>query len=175
MNLTGWGRKLGYCIAFSRDGAADVTRRYARNLQHWSQERTRCSESTLIYILDEIRAMRRKDMSKQEKFKLKGEDIREEYELSTIVAKTLVVELCRTLLKNGTEPPKPTPQSIIDADAQKVQEARQEAEANARRGIGQQGGRPAGTGGPSLHDGSGQHPHGHSHQHQHQHQHPGPR
>jgi peptide-N4-(N-acetyl-beta-glucosaminyl)asparagine amidase len=73
----------------------------------------------LLYIINEIRAMRRKDMSKQEKFKLQGEDMREEYELSTIVAKTLVVELCRNL-QNGVKGPR------VDADAQKVAEVRQE-------------------------------------------------
>jgi peptide-N4-(N-acetyl-beta-glucosaminyl)asparagine amidase len=93
-----------------------VTRRYARNFNQWSEERTRCPEAVLLYIINEIRAMRRKDMSKQEKFKLQGEDMREEYELSTIVAKTLVVELCRNL-QTRLRP---------DADAQKVAEARQE-------------------------------------------------
>jgi peptide-N4-(N-acetyl-beta-glucosaminyl)asparagine amidase len=116
---TGWGRQLGYCIAFSRDGATDVTRRYVRNLNHWSKERVRCSEANLLYILDEIRAMRRKDMAKSEKFKLKGEDLREEYELSTIVAKNLVLELCRNLNN-------PQTQSRVDIDALKVAEARQE-------------------------------------------------
>jgi peptide-N4-(N-acetyl-beta-glucosaminyl)asparagine amidase len=114
----GWNRKIGYCIAFSHEGATDVTRRYARSFSHWSEERTRCSEATLLYIIDEIRTLRRKDMTKQEKFKLLGEDIQEEYKLSTIIAKTLVVELCRNLRNSSS-------QENLNSTAQKVAEARE--------------------------------------------------
>jgi len=55
----------------------------------------------LLYILDEIRNMRRRDMSKQERFVLKGEDMREDFELSSYVARSLVHELCRSLDKNS--------------------------------------------------------------------------
>ena len=112
--ISGWGRKLGYCIAFSRDGAADVTRRYVRNFSKDGADRTRCPEAVLLYILDEIRALRRRDMTKQERFALKGEDMREDFELSSYVAQSLVQELSRSLDKHN--------------DSQKAAEARQNGE-----------------------------------------------
>lgn len=55
----------------------------------------------LLYILDEIRNTKRRDMSKQERFQLKGEDMREDFELSSYVARSLVNELCRSLDQNS--------------------------------------------------------------------------
>jgi len=40
-------------------------------------------------------------MSKQERFHLQGEDMREDFELSSYVARSLVNELCRSLDKNS--------------------------------------------------------------------------
>jgi peptide-N4-(N-acetyl-beta-glucosaminyl)asparagine amidase len=108
---------MAYCIAFSRDGATDVTRRYVRNFSKYGLERSRCPEAVLVYILDEIRAMRRKDLPKQERFSLKGEDMRENLELSSHVASSLVTELCRALEKTD-----------ISAESRKAAEARQDGE-----------------------------------------------
>lgn len=97
MYTEGWGRKLTYCIAFSRDGATDVTRRYIRNFQKFGGERLRCTEPTLLYILDEIRNLRRKDLSKPEKFHLQGEDMRENNQLGQLIAENIAMELCLSL------------------------------------------------------------------------------
>jgi peptide-N4-(N-acetyl-beta-glucosaminyl)asparagine amidase len=118
----GWGRKLGYCIAFSRDGATDVTRRYVRNFSKHGTERARCPEPVLLHVLDEIRASRRRDMPKPDKFRLKGEDMREDRELGLFVTNSLVKELCRSLKDHHPDP-----------DAQKAAEARRAAEANGLR------------------------------------------
>jgi hypothetical protein len=53
-------------------------------------------------------------MSKQERFALKGEDMREDFELSSYVAQSLVQELSRSLDKH--------------TDSQKAAEARQNGE-----------------------------------------------
>jgi hypothetical protein len=45
--------------------------------------------------------MRRKDMAKQERFTLKGEDIKEDFELTCNVAQGLVQELTKTINNRG--------------------------------------------------------------------------
>ncbi|KAF2666630.1 hypothetical protein BT63DRAFT_433742 [Microthyrium microscopicum] len=93
----GWGRKLSYCIAFSRDGATDVTRRYVRNFKKHGGDRIRCTEPTLLYVIEEIRNLRRRDLAKPEKFRLKGEDMKEDKELAQNIAIDLALELCQSL------------------------------------------------------------------------------
>jgi peptide-N4-(N-acetyl-beta-glucosaminyl)asparagine amidase len=118
----GWKRRIGYCIAFSRDGATDVTRRYVRNFSKWGGERTRCSEPALLYILEEIKALRRKDMEKNERLRSKAEDIREDQEMSQHVALSLALELCKSL------PGWMGPETRQEVDMSKAAEARQEGE-----------------------------------------------
>ncbi|KAF2804180.1 uncharacterized protein BDZ99DRAFT_364317, partial [Mytilinidion resinicola] len=86
----GWGRKLRYCIAFSVDGATDVTRRYVGNPIRHGLERTGAPESCLLHILDEINAMRRGKDTPEYRFKIEGEDLREQRELRHYVISTLV-------------------------------------------------------------------------------------
>lgn len=84
------GQKLSYCIAFSSDGATDVTRRYVRAPRH-ALARTRCSESELLRITHDIKSMRRINMSSEDLLRLDREDTAEAQELEsyTVPAETL--------------------------------------------------------------------------------------
>ncbi|KAF2823240.1 hypothetical protein CC86DRAFT_396083 [Ophiobolus disseminans] len=118
----GWGKKISYCIAFSADGAMDVTRRYVRDPTKHAADRTRASEAVLLHIMDEIRALRRSNMSKQDKFRLQGEDIRESRELRGYVITSIangVSKLCAEDIING-QPPR----RRQDPDADKALEGR---------------------------------------------------
>lgn len=119
----GWNKKLGYCVAFSADGAMDVTRRYVRNIAKYSAERTRAPESVLLHIMDEIRALRRQNLTKQDKFRLEGEDMRENRELQQIVVNSIAAEICKIVPGQWAEGARRS-----DADARKAAEARQNGE-----------------------------------------------
>lgn len=114
----GWKRKLGYCIAFSADGAMDVTRRYVRNPAKHAVPRTKVSEAVLAHIVDEIRSLRRRDMDKKEKFRLEGEDMREDREFRQFIIESLAREIVR-MLPGGQRP---------SSDAQKAAERQADAE-----------------------------------------------
>lgn len=76
------GKKMSYCIAFSSDGATDVTRRYVRRSSH-ALGRTRCPEPELLRIIYDIRSKRRKDLSKEDLTRLEREDTAEAQELDS--------------------------------------------------------------------------------------------
>ena len=95
----------------------DVTRRYCRSPAKYGLERNRVPEAVLLHIMDEIRHMRRRDMNKEEKFKLEGEDMRESRELRHYYVSSLTAEVAK-LVPTGQE-------RRMDADAQKVAEGRQ--------------------------------------------------
>jgi peptide-N4-(N-acetyl-beta-glucosaminyl)asparagine amidase len=73
----------------------DVTRRYVRDPAKYAAERNRCPEAVLLHIMDEIRALRRNNMSKQEKFVLQGEDLREGKELRSNVIISIAHEVSK--------------------------------------------------------------------------------
>jgi peptide-N4-(N-acetyl-beta-glucosaminyl)asparagine amidase len=114
-----WQRKLAYCIAFSVDGAADVTARYVRNFSKWGAERKRAPEPALIYILDEIRALRRKSVSKEEKLAQRRMDSAEHEELQGYIARALTDEFCKSPLTYVSV------STLTDPNSRKVFEARQ--------------------------------------------------
>ncbi|OAA73484.1 peptidase (PNG1) [Cordyceps fumosorosea ARSEF 2679] len=89
----GWGKALIYVIAFSVDGATDVTRRYVRSVSLFRERpRARCSEEVLVHILRQVTAMRRTSLGDEELARLQKEDVHEQKELNTYMVSRLTYE-----------------------------------------------------------------------------------
>ncbi|OAL46502.1 hypothetical protein IQ07DRAFT_481935, partial [Pyrenochaeta sp. DS3sAY3a] len=84
--------KLSYCIAFSVDGAVDVTLRYVRLAEH-AAPRTRSSMIELLRILDGICTLRRKSLDEEERYKLERENSRERNEFVLFIVSALLSKL----------------------------------------------------------------------------------
>ena len=76
----------------------DVTRRYVRNPSRYALDRARVPEAVLLHILDGIRAERRKNMSKQDKFRLEGEDMHEDRELRHYIVSAIAADVSNICL-----------------------------------------------------------------------------
>ena len=123
---------MSYCIAFSVDGATDVTRRYVRNAERHGADRKRCPEEVLIWITDEIKKIRRENItSKDERRRLIIEDQREEKELRGYVVQALASEISLML---------PTGQQQASGDEQKLPPARVSGTQAWREARGENGG-----------------------------------
>lgn len=93
---------MSYCIAFSADGATDVSRRYVRNASTHGLERNKCPEEVLLYIINEIRQMRRSNAEKDDRKQLLLMDEREEKELRGYVISNLAAEISRMIPPSHT-------------------------------------------------------------------------
>ena len=93
---------MSYVIAFSSEGATDVTRRYVRNTATNGMKRDQCPDEVLMYIINEIRQMRRQNLPKEEKRRIIREDQREERELRNFVVSALTAGLEKLVISNAS-------------------------------------------------------------------------
>jgi len=108
-----------------------VTRRYVRSPADHALPRNKCSEGVLLHIIGEIKAMRRRDMDKKERFRLNAEDMKEDADLRKLIIEALAYNVSR-ILPGGDAAGKSDSAARPDPDAQKAAELRQEARARAR-------------------------------------------
>ncbi|KAI1363212.1 hypothetical protein F5Y08DRAFT_250231 [Xylaria arbuscula] len=99
-----WGKALSYCIAFSTEGATDVTRRYVRE-EKKLKPRNKSSELALFYMLKKITTERRDKLSKEDRERLRLGDTTEQEELQTF----RVLSVSKELIASLAPPSEPGP------------------------------------------------------------------
>lgn len=114
----------------------DVTRRYVRDPTKYSAERSRAPEAVLLHIMNEIRNTRRSNMGKQEKFRLEGEDMREDRELRHYVISSIAQSVSKI---NADDIVSGRNTARADAEAPKALEGRTSGNAQWIRSRGEQG------------------------------------
>lgn len=124
---------MSYCIAFSNDGATDVTRRYIRDPAIHGADRSKAPEEVLLWIINEIRRLRREPLSKEDRHRLIKEDEREGRELRSYVVSALATEIERMIQPPGLASP-----SSSSTDGPKLP-ARQTGAAQWRQARGENG------------------------------------
>lgn len=109
---------MTYCIAFSSEGAVDVTARYVRDSKQ-GLARKRCSEAELLHILEEITALRREKISEADRTRLADERDLERKELRGYVISGLVRGVCKDLSRFWSPG-----SSKVDPESSKAMEGR---------------------------------------------------
>ena len=134
----GWGKKMSYCIAFSNDGATDVTRRYVHNPVTHGSDRDKAPEEVLLWIINEIRRLRRDRLSKEDRLRLIREDEREERELRSYVVSALASEIGR-MIHPPTTPAVPSTATTTTTTTEPKLPARQTGVEQWRQARGENG------------------------------------
>ena len=70
MYEAGWGKKLSYVMAYSKDEVQDVTWRYSCKQREVMSRRTHCTEERLIFTMMQLRHERQKNMSEAKRLYL---------------------------------------------------------------------------------------------------------
>lgn len=118
LTVTGWGRKIAYCVAFSIEGATDVTRRYVRSPAKHGAHRNRAPEEVLLWVIHEIRNKRRQELGKTDQKRLIKEDEREERELRAYMAAGLAADINNMFPLNQTADEQKRPMAHQEATAE---------------------------------------------------------
>ncbi|KAI9485514.1 MAG: hypothetical protein EXX96DRAFT_545370 [Benjaminiella poitrasii] len=88
----GWNKQLSYCIAFSKDEALDVTKRYTRNWPDVLKRRNKARELELHLFLEDLTMKRQAHLDFNEKDRLSQRRLKEWIELEDDSKKITVKE-----------------------------------------------------------------------------------